>query len=252
MTFFTGSDLAARYAASRPYFHPLVIERISQLLGGCRLSLALDVACGTGQSSRALADLAERVVGTDVSYDMLAAARRSTAVDYVAANAEQLPFASSVFPLVTVALAFHWFDRARFLAEAHRVLAPEGWLFIYNNSFLGKMRGNPAFADWLTGSYLWRYPTPPRDRQPFGDEQAARSGFRFVARQQYRNEVEFSRAELVRYLMTQTNVIAAAATGREGEDQIAGWLSDQLEPLFTTTERATFLFGGPIWILQRQ
>ena len=42
--------------------------------------------------------------------------------------AEELPFADSSVDLVTVMTAFHWFDRSRFLLEAHRVLKPRGCL----------------------------------------------------------------------------------------------------------------------------
>ncbi|HET7036869.1 MAG TPA: methyltransferase domain-containing protein [Thermomicrobiaceae bacterium] len=251
MSYFNGSGVATSYAASRPYFHPLVIERLPARLGVSRLPLALDVACGTGQSTSALLALAARVVGTDFSSDMLAAAGPSPRIDLVAANAEELPFAPGAFPLLTVALAFHWFDRARFLREAQRVLAPGGWLVIYNNAFFGQMRGNPAFEEWLTGTYLARYPSPPRDRQPFTDTDAAEFGFDFVERETYQNVVEFSREELVRYLMTQSNIIAAVNAGHERYGAVEEWLTQQLQPLFQS-ERATFVFGGTIWYLRKR
>lgn len=46
--------------------------------------------------------------------------------------AEELPFEDGSVDLVTTMSAFHWFDRSRFLQEAHRVLKPHGCLAILN------------------------------------------------------------------------------------------------------------------------
>ena len=73
---------------------------------------ALDVACGTGQSTLALKAVASQVVGTDTSREMLDRAPREADVQYVEASAEDLPFADGFFRLVTVALALHWFERS--------------------------------------------------------------------------------------------------------------------------------------------
>ncbi len=101
---------------------------------------ALDVACGTGQSTLALKEVAYQVVGTDTSREMLDRAPREAGVQYVEASAEDLPFADGSFRLVTVALALHWFERSRFLTEASRVLNLGGWLIIYDNGFFGEMK----------------------------------------------------------------------------------------------------------------
>jgi ubiquinone/menaquinone biosynthesis C-methylase UbiE len=71
-----------------------------------------------------------RVVGVDLSPEMLALAPRGESVAYVAGAGEALPLAGERFDLVTVASAFHWLDRERFLAEARRVLVESGWLAV--------------------------------------------------------------------------------------------------------------------------
>ena len=72
-------------------------------------------------------EIAKQVTGVDVSPEMLAQAEARDGVEYVVAPAEELPFEDESYDLVTVGLAFHWFDRERFLPEAHRVLRPDGW-----------------------------------------------------------------------------------------------------------------------------
>jgi ubiquinone/menaquinone biosynthesis C-methylase UbiE len=142
MGHFSHGDAAERYARGRPYFHPLVVRKIATFLGLEEpVSAALDVACGTGLSTITLTEVALRVVGTDPSVEMLARAARAEGVEYVEAPAEDLPFPEGTFDLATVSSSFHWFDRARFLAEARRVLRSEGWLVVYDNAFRGEMRG---------------------------------------------------------------------------------------------------------------
>src|SRR3954462_5799377 len=91
---FVHRSAAQRYAAARPYFHPLVMARIVSVTGIARFDRALDVACGTGQSSRALLEVADRVDATDISPEMIAQAEQDARVHYHVAPAERLPFDS--------------------------------------------------------------------------------------------------------------------------------------------------------------
>lgn len=251
MTYFSHQSAAGRYARSRPYFHPLVIERIrSHLRLDSPLPHALDVGCGTGQSTLALKEIATQVIGTDISEEMLAEAPRQAGISYVRAPAEQLPFTGSSFDLATTGLAFHWFDRARFLTETHRVLRPNSWLVIYNNVFHGIMQENSDYERWAHGVYLARYPTPPRASNPLTDAETERFGFRFTERETYANEVVFSVEEHAAYLMTQTNVIAAIEQGQQSAEEVYAWLLEVTRPLFPAP-RCTFLFGGTVWYLQK-
>jgi ubiquinone/menaquinone biosynthesis C-methylase UbiE len=210
------------------------------------LSRALDVGCGTGQSTLALEEIASYVVGADISGEMLSEAQTGRSISYVLAAAEQLPFAPSTFDLVTSGLAFHWFDRARFLPEAGRVLAPGGWLVIYNNVFTAVMRENPAFEQWVHDSYGARYPTPPRHSQP---PDADAYGFEFVGTERFTNDVSFSPEELAAYMTTHSNVIAAVEQGTESLEEVYTWLLESARPFFTTP-RCTFVFGNLVWFLR--
>ncbi|MCA1718623.1 MAG: methyltransferase domain-containing protein [Actinobacteria bacterium] len=211
--------------------------------------LALDAACGTGQSTVALKEIAFRVVGTDVSRKMLARAPREAGVRYVEASAEALPFADGSFQLITVALALHWFDRSHFLAEARRVLKPSGWLVIYDNGFFGEMKENPRHERWYREDYLVRYPSPPRNKDPLTDDECRNHGLRLVEREIYTNEVSFSAEELASYLMTQSNVTAAVEDGGESSESVREWLVESVAPMFGKP-RGTFRFGGAIEYLQ--
>ena len=228
----------------------MVIRKIRDLLKLREpVPWALDVACGTGQSTLALKEVASQVVGTDTSREMLDRAPREPGVQYVEASAEDLPFADGSFRLVTVALALHWFERSRFLTEASRVLNPGGWLIIYDNGFFGEMKENPEHERWYREDYLARYPSPPRNTGPLTEDECRKHGLRLVERERYTNEVSFSAEELTSYLMTQSNVVVAIESGAESLENARTWLTSSLAPM-VRRPRGTFLFGGVIEYLR--
>ena len=249
-SYWTQASDAERYARSRPSFHALVIERIKAFLEFPEpIRWALDIGCGTGQSATTLRAIATDVVGLDISPAMLDYAQ-DPSVQFLRAAGESLPFADHRFDLATAALSFHWLDRDRFLAEARRVLRPAGWLVIYDNFFLGRMRENSDFEP-RHEEYLTRYPLPPRHNRPLTPEVAGRHGFLFVKEETYTNEVTFSSEELASYLMTQTNVLAAIQAGTEDREEIYRWLANSVKPLFPR-RLCDFCFGGYIRFLSRQ
>lgn len=242
---------AERYAHSCPYYHPVVMEQIRRTLElSAPVTRALDVGCGTGQSTMALLKLAREVVGVDPSPAMLAHAPRDARLTFAVAPAEDLPFPDSSFDLITVAAAFHWFDRERFLGEAARVLRPAAWLVLYDNAFLGVMEDQPAFGAWVRAVYVAHYPSPPRDRRPLTAEQASHYSFRLTEVKRYTNTMTFTPEQLVAYLMTQSNVIAAVEEGRESVEEVTRWLSLEVAHHFSRPQ-AAFHFGGTVTYLHK-
>src|SRR5262245_53487231 len=94
---FVDRSAAERYAAARPYFHPVVARRITAFTTSSQFERALDVGCGTGQSSRALAETCDWVDAVDVAPEMIAAARPHERVRYLVAAADCLPFSDKRF-----------------------------------------------------------------------------------------------------------------------------------------------------------
>ncbi|CAA9290738.1 MAG: hypothetical protein AVDCRST_MAG41-4331, partial [uncultured Corynebacteriales bacterium] len=125
---FDSGTMVARYAAGRPYHHGRTVRRA---LGDRRYDRALDLACGTGLSTRALAERGTAVVGVDVVPAMVAWARRTTGLPYAVGSAEALPVADRSVDLVAVSSGVHWFAAGPVAAEAARVLRPGGALLLY-------------------------------------------------------------------------------------------------------------------------
>lgn len=231
---FTHRTAAERYAAGRPYVHPFIVEHIRQQTGVDRCRRALDVGCGTGQSTRALTAIAEQVVGIDQSADMLAVAEALPNIEYHVADAESLPFPDGSFDLVTAGLAFHWFNQERFLNEARRVLRGDGWIALYNFVFLGEMETNPSFREWFRAEYVARYPSPPRHKSALAEEFVGSCGLQLAGHEIVRHTMPMSRGEFVSFLLTQSNVIAAVENGSKAIEDVETGLDAGAEPYFTT------------------
>jgi ArsR family transcriptional regulator len=90
-----------------------------------------DLGCGTGQISEALAPYATRVIAVDGSPEMLEAARlrlgRFDNVEVREGALEALPIESGILDVAIASLVLHHQpDPARVLAEAARILKPNG------------------------------------------------------------------------------------------------------------------------------
>jgi SAM-dependent methyltransferase len=88
----------------------------------------LDVGCGTGAVTVALAERGARVWGVDPAEEMLTVARRRVGrgVGLRRARVEDLPFRDGWFERAVLRLVVHLVDRRRALPELARVLAPGG------------------------------------------------------------------------------------------------------------------------------
>ena len=224
---------AANYDRARPYFHPAVYSRLREVLPDPLPHRALDVACGTGHSAEALLDIADHVAALDASPAMLSCARRRGEIHYVQGLAENLPFHSDLFEMLTVGLAIHWFDQRAFLREAHRVLRSDGWLVVFDSGFCEKMRGQPDFLSWLE-EYRDRFPSPPRARDTLNVELVSKAAFLPFHSEPIVHVTEYTVEGLAAYARTQSGVIDALLSGRASENEVNDWLRRTLRQLFRT------------------
>lgn len=253
MNYFETKNTAERYGQGRPYFHAGTIAKVKVHLHIKHpFDRALDVACGTGLSTRALLDIAAEVYGTDVSAEMIRLAFQHEHIHYLLAKAEEQPFEAHFFELITVCSGVHWFEIDRFLQEANRLLKPGGWLVLYDNYFLGEMQDVAAFSAWFENTYLKHFPAPPRnDAYEWTNEKLSGRNFRLDFEDTFRNEVRFTINSLALYLSTQSNVTAKVKAGQITYPELESWLKKELSSFFEEEVR-TLYFGNWIKYLQQQ
>ncbi len=234
---------ARRYRDGRPFHHRRAVARIIPMMDNSRVQRGLDVACGTGLSSVALADIAESVAGIDSVEAMVRLGTPCPSVRYAVADAEALPFPLDSFDAMTVSSGIHWFNQHRFFSEAARVLRPNSWMAIYDHFFVGPI-DQPDMAAWLHNCYGERYPPPPRGSRADAPLDIPKH-FTEIGVLGYEDPIAFTHRELVAYLLSHSNTIVASATGRETEQETASWLRTETDRWFEDRHpRRAFMFRG--------
>jgi ubiquinone/menaquinone biosynthesis C-methylase UbiE len=101
----------------------------------------LDLGCGAGHASFAVAPHAASVIAYDLTAQMLAVVKREAAarslrnISAVQGMAETLPFSDAHFDIVlTRTSAHHWHDVPAALREARRVLKPDGRMLMIDTA----------------------------------------------------------------------------------------------------------------------
>lgn len=202
---FEDEGAAQNYHVYRPRYHHLPAAVIRDFVGR-DLDNILDVACGTGHSTAALAKIARgRVVGCDLSEAMLKQARESFPWEFVKCPAESLPFSAGDFDLVNISMGFHWVQQEKFLNEAMRILKPDGWLAIDNYGFDGKFSLDEEKQ--RQHRELFEQYLPPASRRSGypSDELIKHAGMQLVHEAKYAHTLTMSAGDFASLLMTWSN-----------------------------------------------
>ena len=178
---FGTDDMAAGYATSRPPVHPRVIEQVYRQLGRSQpFERALDVGCGAGVSTKALAGFAKSCIGLEPAEAMLKwASTIAPSADFVVGAAEAIPLCDRSVDLITAAGSLNYANLDLFFPEAARVLAPHGVLLVYDFSPGKSLRTSTKLDEWFS-SFHGRYPPPANEARELSPEilSGMNSGFR--------------------------------------------------------------------------
>jgi trans-aconitate 3-methyltransferase len=146
------ASAAQAYLKNRRGYSENIINLVmnEHTANGGQTKLLLDVGCGPGQATRALAPSFEHVIGADPGESMIDAAKGASSDDrtksgesitYEICGAEDLSQLSALkkystnglecVDLITAATAAHWFEMPKFWTQASRILKPGGSVILW-------------------------------------------------------------------------------------------------------------------------
>ena len=245
---YDSAQLAAGYAFDRPPVHERIL-RAARLDGP--VGRALDVGCGAGRSTAALAPYARRVVGLEPVPAMLAHCR-TVAPDagFVLGRAERLPFAGGAFDLVTAAGSLNYTDLPLALAEIARVLRGGGRFLMYDFSSGRRSPDGDALANWFA-AFERRFPWSPGWR-PLSPHTLPlpEAGLLLLDQMDVETRLPMSLDAYLRYVLSETNVDSAVARGDSDATAAGEWCRRTLAPVFAHGD-VDVVFPGYVAVMSR-
>ena len=234
---YESSRLAAGYAYARPPVHRHIIERVRQSLSlTARVARALDVGCGAGLPTAAIAPLARNVIGLEPARTMLTHCPSvAPHAAFVVGMAERLPFPAGTFDLVTAGGSVNYMDHDRFLAELARVLTPGGSAVIYDFSPGRRTDDGPWLDEWFT-MFERRYLAPRGDALDVRSLDYPRFGLLLRTYEDVEVGVAITRRGYLEYVLSETRV-EEAISGGVAEASIRDWCERTLPDRFDDQPR---------------
>jgi ubiquinone/menaquinone biosynthesis C-methylase UbiE len=245
------TEMPAAYDAGRGYSPNVLafwLAVISRSVPKGSVAEILDLGCGTGRYSAALADYYEaNVVAVDPSEKMLAEARRKAShrVRYERASAESLPLHDATIDLVFISMAFHHFELPdRAAAECRRVLRGKGPVCLRAGTT--DRIDSYAYVEFFAGS------RPILNRvlqsQSFIEKTFERAGFQLIRHKLVPSEAAESWNAYAEKLAYRADSILAQLSDREFEAGLAA-LRDHAKtapPHEPVTEPVDFFVFRPV------
>jgi ubiquinone/menaquinone biosynthesis C-methylase UbiE len=212
--YFTLDEAAKRYNSYRPKVHSILIDWIKNIVGMRQFENAIDIGCGTGDSTLPLLDISRTVIGIDTSDEMLKYAKNK-GINVRNISYEEIP-EQNHYDLINTCMAFHWFDMTTAISTFKRISTNHAIWLISNFAFAGH-ESNNDFNNWTKAVYLKKYPSPPRNKTasvvPRNDKQ-----IKLLSEGNGYIPIHFSHDDLINYLSTQSNIEAAVKNGKRYVD----------------------------------
>jgi ubiquinone/menaquinone biosynthesis C-methylase UbiE len=212
------------------------LELLAQEVAAIPKAAVLDLGCGAGHASFAVAPHAASVTAYDLTPEMLAVVEREAAarelpnIATVQGMAEELPFPEAHFDCVISRYsAHHWHDVPAALREVRRVLKPRGRALLIDTAG-GE---TPLLDTHLQAVEILRDPSHVRDYS--AREWLAlfrEAGFTATLRQEWPLPIEFS-GWIERQRTAPERVAAIHAVWSAAPDEVRGFFEVQQDGSFT-------------------
>lgn len=126
------------YSRFRPNYPQAFIDCLFGNVGVSKNSVIADIGSGTGILTKQLLERGNTVYAVEPNADMRAVAESDLSefenFISISGTAENTTLPESSIDFITVAQAFHWFDRKAFKDECRRILKPNGKVILVWNS----------------------------------------------------------------------------------------------------------------------
>ncbi|MBN2544988.1 MAG: class I SAM-dependent methyltransferase [Spirochaetes bacterium] len=132
------TDKAILYAKYRPSYPQEFIDYLYDKTGMNKDSIVADIGAGTGILTKLLSGKVKKIYAVEPNQDMLMECKKylkgTKNISCIDASAENTTLPDSLVDFVTVAQAFHWFDKEKAKSEFRRILKTGGKaIIIWNN-----------------------------------------------------------------------------------------------------------------------
>jgi SAM-dependent methyltransferase len=180
----TFDEVAELYARGRPPYPEIVIDDVIELTGFGPGSRIVEIGCGTGQATAALAERGIDVTCVELGRRLADIARRELArypnVRVVHADVEHWEPDAAAYDGVAAFLAFHWVAPERRYALAAAMLPPGGALAIVSVHHVMPPGADPFYfeiqEDYRAVGMAGDHPPPPPDRIEYLSGEIGASG----------------------------------------------------------------------------
>jgi SAM-dependent methyltransferase len=125
---------AFHYSAFRPPLHKMILDECLENTG--KFCMGLDIGCGTGQSSIALTNFCNKVIGIDPSEGMLKKSIIHPNIEYRPYNKRDFNFVDDLFDLATFAGSLYYAKSQKLLDEVVRVTKCGSKIIVYDFELL--------------------------------------------------------------------------------------------------------------------
>ena len=226
---------AEAYRVSEVHASGADLVRIGELTGEVSPRRVLDLGCGAGHASMAVAPIAGEVVAYDLTpamlrqVEILARERGVANVSTRQGDAERLPFGAGEFDLVVTRYsAHHWHNPAAGVAECSRVLAPDGVLLLSDIV----APEDPLLDTHLQAVELLRDRSHVRDwRVSEWQRMLAAAGFEHEVIMQWSLHLEF-KSWVMRLATPENRIAAIRVTLDEAPDEVKAFFRLQSDHSF--------------------
>lgn len=132
------NGIAEIYDKARPKTPNYVTEFLIRYLG-YKPEVVVDIGCGTGLSTFAWRDKADKIYGVDPNKEMLLQAKKKVkeidSIEFIEAFSTSTGIKDGIADIVTCSQSFHWMEPVSTLKEVNRILKSNGIFAVYDSDW---------------------------------------------------------------------------------------------------------------------